>query len=130
MLSLKMNRAKLVRNDNVFLKKYDSIKTWDIWMKSEKWHWVKSVQIRSLFWYFPVFMLNTEIYSKNLCIQSECRKIWGRENSIFGHFMQCQFWEESLNAIIWTCLLAIEDGDSWLSCWIPAVLPTKFIGQL
>ena len=30
--------------------------------------------------YFPVFELNTE------CIQSECRKIRTRKNSIFGHF--------------------------------------------
>ena len=36
--------------------------------------------------YFPVFGLNTEIYSIHLCIQSECRKIRTRNNSVFGHF--------------------------------------------
>ena len=32
--------------------------------------------------YFPVFGLNTEIYSLNLCIQSKYRKTWTRKNSI------------------------------------------------
>ena len=36
--------------------------------------------------YFPVFGLNTEIYSVNLPIQSEYRKIRTRNNSVFGHF--------------------------------------------
>ena len=36
--------------------------------------------------YFPVFGLNTEIYSINLRIQSEYRKIRTRNNSVFGHF--------------------------------------------
>ena len=35
--------------------------------------------------YFPVFSLNTEIYGVNLRIQSECRKIRTRKNSVFGH---------------------------------------------
>ena len=35
--------------------------------------------------YFPVFRLNTEIYSVNLRIQSECRKIRTRKDSVFGH---------------------------------------------
>ena len=35
---------------------------------------------------FPVFGLNTEIYSVNLRIQSEYRKIQTRNNSVFGHF--------------------------------------------
>ena len=33
----------------------------------------------------PVFRLNTEIYSVNLRIQSECRKIRIRKDSVFGH---------------------------------------------
>ena len=37
--------------------------------------------------YFPVFGLNTEIYSVNLLIESEYRKIRTRNNSIFGHFL-------------------------------------------
>ena len=36
--------------------------------------------------FFPVFGLNMEIYSVNLRIQTEYRKIWTRENSVFGHF--------------------------------------------
>ena len=36
--------------------------------------------------YFPVFGLNTEIYSVNLRIQSKYRKLRTRKNSIFGHF--------------------------------------------
>ena len=36
--------------------------------------------------YFPIFGQNTEIYSVNLRILSECRKIWTRKTSIFGHF--------------------------------------------
>ena len=38
--------------------------------------------------YFPVFGLETEIYFVNLRIQSECRKIRTRNNSVFGHFTQ------------------------------------------
>ena len=36
--------------------------------------------------YFPVFGLNTEIYSVNLRIQSKYRKIRTRKYSVFGHF--------------------------------------------
>ena len=36
--------------------------------------------------YFPVFRHITEIYSVNLRIQSEYRKIRTRNNSVFGHF--------------------------------------------
>ena len=36
--------------------------------------------------YFPIFELNTEIYSVNLCIQSEWGKIWTRKNFVFGNF--------------------------------------------
>ena len=36
--------------------------------------------------YFPVFGLNTEIYSVNLRVQSEYRKIRTRKSSVFGHF--------------------------------------------
>ena len=36
--------------------------------------------------YFPVFGLNTEIYSVNLHIYSAYRKIRTRKNSVFGHF--------------------------------------------
>ena len=36
--------------------------------------------------YFHIFVQNTEIYSVNLCIHSEFRKIRNRNNSEFGHF--------------------------------------------
>ena len=36
--------------------------------------------------YFPAFGLNTGIYGVNLRIQSECRKIQTRKNSVLGHF--------------------------------------------
>ena len=36
--------------------------------------------------YFPTYALNTERYSVSLHIQSECRKIRARKNSVFGHF--------------------------------------------
>ena len=37
--------------------------------------------------YFPVFGLNTDIYSVNLCSQSKNGKIRTRKNSVFGHFL-------------------------------------------
>ena len=39
--------------------------------------------------YFPVFWLNTERYGVSLRIQSTYRKIWTRNNSLFGHFSRC-----------------------------------------
>ena len=36
--------------------------------------------------YFPAFGLNTETYSVSLRIQSKCRKMRTRRNSLFGHF--------------------------------------------
>ena len=40
--------------------------------------------------YFPAFGLNTEIYSVNFQIQSECRKMRTRNNSVFGHFSRSE----------------------------------------
>ena len=48
---------------------------------------MKSVQLRSFSGlYFPVFGLNTEIYSVILHIQSKNGKIWTIKNSLFGPF--------------------------------------------
>ena len=47
-------------------------------------HWVKIVQIQSYFW--SIFSCIRTECRVNLRIQSECRKIWTRNNSIFGHF--------------------------------------------
>ena len=41
--------------------------------------------------YFPVSGLNTEIYSINLRIQSEYRKIQTRKNSVFAHFSRIAY---------------------------------------
>ena len=38
--------------------------------------------------YFPAFRLNTERYEVSIRIQSECRKIRTRNNSVFGHFLR------------------------------------------
>ena len=55
-------------------------------------HCVKSVQIWSFSGpYFPVFGLNTEIYSINLRMRSKYRKIRSRKNSVFGHFSCSDF---------------------------------------
>ena len=40
--------------------------------------------------YFPVFGLNTKIYSADLRIQSEYRKIRTRKNSVFGLFSRSE----------------------------------------
>ena len=40
--------------------------------------------------YFSIFGLNTEIYSGNLRIESKCRKIRTRKNSLFGHFSRSE----------------------------------------
>ena len=47
--------------------------------------------------YFPVFGLNTEIYSLNLRIQSEYRKIRTRKNSVFGHFSRSEIFQKILS---------------------------------
>ena len=50
-------------------------------------HYVKSVHIRSFSCpYFPAFGLNMVRYEVSFRIQSECRKIQTRKNSVFGHF--------------------------------------------
>ena len=36
--------------------------------------------------YFPIFRLNTEIYSVNLRIKSDYRRIRTKKNSVFGRF--------------------------------------------
>ena len=47
----------------------------------------QSVQIRNFFGpYFPIFRLNTEIYSVNLRIKSDYRRIRTKKNSVFGRF--------------------------------------------
>ena len=56
--------------------------------------------------YFPVFGLNTKVFSVHLRIQSEYRKIRTRNNSVFGHF--------SLSAICCLCsaIWSINEGNN------------------
>ena len=49
--------------------------------------------------YFPVFGLNTEICEVNLRIQSEYRKIWTWNNSVFGHFSHSDRLTDSLSEL-------------------------------
>ena len=60
----------------------------DFILKSSIIHCVKSIQIWSYFW--SVFSgIRTEYGDLlNLRIQSECRKIRTRNNSVFGHFLR------------------------------------------
>ena len=51
----------------------------------QKIYCVKSVEMRSYFW------------SEFSCIQSECRKIWTRNNSVFGHFSRSYNNKELIN---------------------------------
>ena len=54
-----------------------------------KLHCMKSAQMRSFSGpYFPIFGLNMEIYSKNLRIQSDYRKIRTRKSFVFGRFLR------------------------------------------
>ena len=54
------------------------------------YHCVKSAQIRSYFW--SVFScIRTEYGYVNLRILSEYRKIWTRNNSVFGQFSRSVF---------------------------------------
>ena len=67
---------------NVFLALGDSV------LFNESHHCVKSVQIRSYFWF---------VFS---CIQSEYRKIRTRKNFVFGHFSRSGFFP-CLNTSSW-----------------------------
>ena len=53
--------------------------------------------------YFPVFGLNTEIYSIDLRIQSECRKIRTWKNSLFK-----QFSRSDVYCNVWPCLSGFQ----------------------
>ena len=70
--------------------------------------------------YFAVFGLNTEIYSVNLLIQSECRKIWSRNNSVFGHFLPIEFDKEQSSRFHVVCKWRGKLTDSFLKSqfWI------------
>ena len=70
--------------------------------------------------YFPVFRLNMEIYSVNLCIQPEYRKMRTRNNSEFGHISRSRrhsiyassFWVLPKKALCWCAKIQIS-GTAW-----------------
>ena len=71
-------------------------------------HCVKSVQIRSFSSpYFSTLWLNTEIYSVNLCIQSEYGKIRTRKYSVFGH-LSCSVWAFSFSVSAFIGVVSIS----------------------
>ena len=55
--------------------------------------------------YFPAFGLNMERYFVSLRVQSECRKIRTRNNSVFGHFLCSAGNIKSLN---YRCLTSVK----------------------
>ena len=61
--------------------------------------------------YFPVFGLNTEIYSVNLRIQPEYRKIRTRKNSVFGHFLR----SEHIEGFQWWIPRWVKKENAWKS---------------
>ena len=52
---------------------------------------------------FPVFGLNMEICSSNLCIKSKYRKIRTRNNLVFGHFSRSKNAPISQNIFMAAC---------------------------
>ena len=79
--------------------------------------------------YFPVFGLNTKIYSINLPIPPEYKKIRTRKNSIIGHFSRsvklirnwnCQLSFYSISKkFIYVSFLLIQGED--LSCYSKSI---------
>ena len=70
----------------------ESVVSQQDWGETREWKcFYPTVYKVSKYWgfsgvYFPVFGLNTEIYSANLHIQTECRKMRTRKNSVFEQF--------------------------------------------
>ena len=55
-------------------------------------HCVKSIQIQSYFWFaFSCIRIEYRRYFVSLRIQSECKKIRTRNNSVFGHFSRSAY---------------------------------------
>ena len=83
---------------------------------------VKCVRIRSYFWFVFCCFRNeygdTGIYGVNLCIQSECRKIRTRNNSVFGHISRSGCLAE-FSILFWVCCKYWKLPDGlvwWFSC--------------
>ena len=80
---------------------------WDISLRHLR-HWVISGP------YFPAFGLNTKRYFVSLHIQSECKKMRTRNNSIFGHFLPSNILTMKSN-VVWAPTVHLERPD--LYCW-------------
>ena len=65
---------------------------WCVWYHTIRTAWRVSKCVVFSGPYFPVFGLNMERYPVSLCIQSECRKMRTRKNSLFGHFSSSVTW--------------------------------------
>ena len=61
--------------------------------------------------YFPVFGLNTEIYSVNFGILSKYGKIRTRKNSIFGYFLRSEGTNKTFIALSSSCFLLRGETD-------------------
>ena len=61
--------------------------------------------------YFPVFGLNMEICSSNLCIKSKYRKIRTRNNLVFGHFSRSKNAPISQNIFMAACKIGKKAHD-------------------
>ena len=66
--------------------------------------------------YFPAFVLNTEIYGVNICVQSECGKILTRKNSLVVHFTRIGFFWENLCFSVTLTIFNVENVISF--CYI------------
>ena len=66
--------------------------------------------------YFPVFRLNTEIYSVNLRIQSKYRKIWTRNNSIFEHFLRSDLFPFTVSNYNFQIIISQTKKLRYISC--------------
>ena len=82
--------------------------------------------------YFPIFGLNTEIYSVNLCIQSEYRKIRTRKNSVFGYFSRSE--SITTNYIIFQGYLSntilVQKYNTEIKNWFENILSECFLYTL
>ena len=78
---------------------------------------VKSVQILSCFWYVFSHIRTEYGPEKSLRIQSDCEKIWTRNNSLFGHFSRSVFVENIVSDVLNTFSATLSKRDSFIRCF-------------
>ena len=71
--------------------------------------------------YFPAFGLNMERYEVSLHIQSECRKMWTRKYSVFGHFSHSDS-DASLSSCFFWLLTKDSRDDSDRTCFVLRII--------